>query len=362
MSGRPFIVYGVEQSYFTRKMTGYLDYKEIPWRLTRDGVRNEEARAVGWTGGMPPMATPEGDFMWDTTAMILYLEHRFPEPAVLPPDPVHRFLCFALEDFSDEWLYRPAVGTRWLYEENTRQGSWELGRSLSATAGLSGEQTQENVKGIMQGSIHELGATADNIEAWVEEVLKPWQRALAAHLAAHPHLFGGRPSLADFAVFGGNVAHFHSDPLCRRWCDEIAPAAVAHTHRVLEPHHQSFGDWLAPGEVPDTLITLLAETGRHYLPWVTKATSEGRADVGFASGARCTIDSTPFLDEARGVLLARYVELRSEALDAVLDRAGILDGFAGHVGEAGRVPGCTEPPRPALNQPFPAAPNPPPSS
>lgn len=38
-------------------------------------------------------------------------------------------------------------------------------------------------------------------------LLKPWQRALSAHLEAQPYLFGARPSLADFALFGGNAAH-----------------------------------------------------------------------------------------------------------------------------------------------------------
>ena len=41
-------------------------------------------------------------------------------------------------------------------------------------------------------------------------------RVLGAHLADRPYLLGGRPSLADFALFGANVAHYVNDPLCRR--------------------------------------------------------------------------------------------------------------------------------------------------
>ncbi len=36
--------------------------------------------------------------------MIHHLELRFPEPSVLPADPVRRFLCYVLEDAADEWL------------------------------------------------------------------------------------------------------------------------------------------------------------------------------------------------------------------------------------------------------------------
>ena len=59
-------LYGVEQSYFTRKMSGYLDYKQIPWRLKRFGGGDPEVRAAGWTGGIPAARTAEGEIMWDT--------------------------------------------------------------------------------------------------------------------------------------------------------------------------------------------------------------------------------------------------------------------------------------------------------
>jgi len=31
----PLTVYGANQSFFTRKITGYLDYKQLPWHLRR---------------------------------------------------------------------------------------------------------------------------------------------------------------------------------------------------------------------------------------------------------------------------------------------------------------------------------------
>jgi glutathione S-transferase len=348
------VLFGLDQSYFTRKMSGYLDYKGIPWRLKRFGGGSPEVLSAGWPGGIPAAKTADGEIMWDTTAMILHLEGRVPDPAVLPPDPVQRFLCFLLEDYSDEWLYRPAVGSRWLYPENTAQASWELARDLSVEFPLTGEQARTGVQGLMQGSIHRLGATAENIEAWIEEVLKPWQSALSAHLAGSPYLFGSRPSLADFAFFGGNAAHFVNDPLCRRWSDEVGPEVARHTHRLMEPDDQRFGDWAEAGAVPGTLIALLAEVGRLYLPWVARATGEGEAAVGFAAGVPGTIATTAFLTEARGVLLARYLELRSAALDAILAEAGILGWFAEHTDRAGEIPDPAEPPRPTLNQPYPA--------
>lgn len=349
-------LYGLQPSYFTRKMTGYLDYKRIPWRLKRFGGGSPEVRAAGWTGGIPAARTAQGEIMWDTTAMILHLEGRWPERSVIPPDPVRRFLCFLLEDFSDEWLYRPAVGTRWLVEENTRHGSWDIARDLSVEFPVSADQARQMVQGLMQGSIHKLGATAANIDAWVGEVLTPWQRAFSAHLEAQPCLFGARPSLADFAFFGGNAAHFVNDPACRRLSDEVGPAIVAHTHRLLEPDDAEFGAWHAPAELPETLVALLAEAGRHYLPWVARATVDGAAQVPFPGAAATRIESTGFLDDARGVLLARYVKARCPELDAVLDQAGILRWFVDYVDRASEIPDPAAVPRPALNQPYPASP------
>jgi glutathione S-transferase len=348
---RLYRVYGLMQSFFTRKITGYLDYKGIPWVLRRFGGFDPAVLAAGWPGGVPAVQAPDGAFMWDTTAIVHHLERRFPARAVLPDDPVQRFLCYAIEDFSDEWLYRPAVGSRWHYEANHSVGGWELARDIAADAPLSCDQAYAAVGAHVRASCPPLGVTEATIGAWVDEVLKPWQRVFAAHLATAPYLFGARPSLADFALFGGNAAHFVNDPLCRRWTEAEGPAVVEHTHRLLEPARQSFGDWMAV--VPETLIALLAEIGRLYLPWVSRAAIDGSAELVFSNGVRITIAATPFLVDARAVLLARYAALRSAALDATLERAGILRFFADFAERAGAIPDDREPPRPSLNRPFP---------
>ena len=73
---------------------------------------------------------------------------------------------------------------------------------------------------------------------------------LAAHVATHGYLLGGRPSLADFALFGGNVGHFVNDPVCRRWTEEAGPAVVPYTHALMSPRDRTFGAWLDAGSCP----------------------------------------------------------------------------------------------------------------
>jgi glutathione S-transferase len=345
-------VHGLTVSYFTRKVTGYLDYKRILWRLQPSVGVNLEARAAGWNGGIPVVTTPEGEMIWDSTAVILHLETRYPEPAVIPPDPVLGFLAYLLDDFSDEWFYRHAVGTRWLFEENKTSGSWDIAREGSLEVPGDIEATRKWVTEAMTACLPRLGTTPENIGAWINHSLLPWQRALAAHVQAHGYLLGGRPSLADFAFFGGNVGHFINDPVCRRLTEEAGQAVVTYTHALMTPQAGAFGEWFEVDDFPGTLIALLAEAGRHYLPWVAEATTAGSATVTFDDGVDANITTTNFLTEARGIMLARYLESRSSTLDDVLERAGILQYFADYTDQATTVPDPVPLPRPADNQPY----------
>jgi glutathione S-transferase len=351
-AGPAYRVYGMSQSFFTRKLEGALAYKGIPFRLLRFAGGCPEARAAGWPGGIPVVRTPDGEWAWDTTELLHHLETRFPEPALLPPDPLQRFLDAALEDFADEWLYRPAVGSRWFFEENARVGGFELARDAAHEIPVAGEQAFALVRAHVTASCAPFGVTQDNVKAWIHEVLRPWQRVLGTHLAARPYLFGERPALADFAVFGGCAAHFANDPLCRRWLDADAKAPVKHTQRLLEPEEQRFGAWAPPGDVPGTLVAVLAELGRQYLPWVSRAAQDGAAPLVFAGGEPVELAATPFLVNARRVLLARYAALRCDALDRVLERAGVLRFYADFAADAGELPDPRPVPRPRWNRPF----------
>ena len=355
-----YLVHGLTRSYFTRKVTGYLDYTDRPWRLTPmgpDPAGHPAAATAGWTGAIPVVDTPSGEPMWDSTSIIEHLDQSPDTPpahGVLPDDPTQRFLCYLLDDLSDEWHYRPAVGSRWCYEANTITAGWQIAEELAVHVPLPGAIVREMVVATMTASLDHIGIDVDQMDVWMSEVVTPWFAALGAHLdPSHGgYLFGNRPSLADFAVFGANAAHFVGDPFCRALVDEHGPAATAHTHRLRTPERQEIGDWSEPGEVPETLIAVIAEAGRHYLPWVAEATVHGSAVVELADGVETRIASSRFLEWARGVLLARYVELRSDELDGVLEQAGVLGYFADHVDQATAVPDTAALPRPGDNRPY----------
>jgi len=311
----PYLVHGLTRSYFTRKVVGYLDYTDRPWRLEPCPPNLHPAAAeAGWTGGIPVVAAPDGTLLWDSTMIIEHLGHDTPAShSVLPDDPTLRFVTYLIDDFSDEWLYRPAVGSRWSYPASVLPG---------------------------------------NIDAWMSEVLVPWFQVLDAHLRQTGYLFGDRPSLADFAVFGGNAAHFVGDPYCRELADAHGPGAVSHTHRLQQPQRQTFGEWIGDGTVSDPLLAVVAEAGRHYLPWVAQATVNGSASVDLGVGEVAEVASSAFLDNARGVMLGRYVAAKTPELDAVLEQAGVLHWFADYVDQAIAVPDTRAGAQPQVNRPY----------
>ncbi|MBT4487304.1 MAG: hypothetical protein HOK30_08250 [Rhodospirillaceae bacterium] len=74
----PDRIHGHTLSYFTRKLTGYMTYKGLPW-LQRTTTCPDHILTSAWPGGMPVVETPDGDIIWDTTAVILHLDHRYPD-------------------------------------------------------------------------------------------------------------------------------------------------------------------------------------------------------------------------------------------------------------------------------------------
>ena len=166
-------------------------------------------------------------------------------------------------------------------------------------------------------------------DSFVSEVLWPWMELLSTHFKTYPFLFGNRPSLADVAIFGGAAAHFAQDPLCRRWCDEKGPYLVAHTHRLLEngaefnernlqERQWKSYDWDPTTNMSNSMMAILTDAGRLYLPWVSKACVDGEAVLEFKSGIKVNIKPTPFLMESRQIMLARYEKLKSPKLKTQL--------------------------------------------
>ena len=125
-------VYGGDESYYTGKLEAYLRAKGIAYRLVPFSPRNLR-RAARYTGVMqaPQVERPDGSWLVDTTAIIDYVETVHAEPAIHPRSPSVRFISRLLEDFADEWLWRPAMHYRWSYPDSARLVSRWLAAHLT---------------------------------------------------------------------------------------------------------------------------------------------------------------------------------------------------------------------------------------
>ena len=114
----PLVVYGTTASYYTGKLEGYLRAKGVPYRLEPFNEANMR-RAAQHTGvvQVPQVECADGSWLVDTTLIIEHLERVRPEPAITPRDPAVAFVSRLIEDYADEWLWRPAMHYRWSFPE-----------------------------------------------------------------------------------------------------------------------------------------------------------------------------------------------------------------------------------------------------
>jgi len=75
-----------------------------------------EALAAG-VAQVPAKQLADDRWQTDNTPIINWLDERYQETAVIPSDPVTAFFSRLLEDYADEWLWRPAMHYRWDYTE-----------------------------------------------------------------------------------------------------------------------------------------------------------------------------------------------------------------------------------------------------
>jgi glutathione S-transferase len=99
------ILYGSSLSPFVRKVLAYAGEKGIELDLTpaTPGDPDPDFRAASPFGKMPGFR--DGDYLLaDSSAIIHYLEAKFPDPALIPAEPCARGKAIWFEEFADTIL------------------------------------------------------------------------------------------------------------------------------------------------------------------------------------------------------------------------------------------------------------------
>ena len=262
----PLTVYGPEVSYFTGKLEAVLRYMELPYRPVAKGP----VELAGPTGvaQVPGLQLADGRWLTDTTPIIAWLDERYPDRFVIPRDPVTGFFSRLLEDYADEWLWRPAMHYRWDYPE----GAQHLSRVLVDEAGRHIPLPGFVKRHLIRSRQRTLFTKGDGVTpaTWdhVEKVYLDSLAHLGAIFEVRPYLLGSRPSLADFGFFGPMFRHFAMDPPSARIMRETAPGVFEWVARVWNARASVTGGELL-GDVPDDWGPILDSVGAAYLPYLS---------------------------------------------------------------------------------------------
>lgn len=249
---------GAEVSYYSGKVRAYLRYKDIPFdevSATREVYRDVIIPRTG-VRFIPVLISADDVAIQDSTAIIDFLEQHHPTPSIYPSTPLQRLLALLLEVYCDEWLIIPAMHYRWNVPENREFAIREFGR-LSAPAASSEEQRAigEKLSGPFAGALPHLGVSATTREA-IEASYRVLLQDFDTHLESQPFLFGTRPSIGDFSLFGPLYAHLYRDPYSGRLMKQHAPRVAQWVERMNQPQPCS-GDFLAADDIPASLEPLL---------------------------------------------------------------------------------------------------------
>jgi glutathione S-transferase len=174
------ILYGSTMSPFVRKVAAYAAEKGIEIDLQPTGFPNftPEFRAASPFAKMPALV--DGDYhLADSSAIIHYLEAKYPEPELIPADPRERGRTIWFDEFADTLLF--ACGAKIFF--NKVVAPRFLGREGDLTAAETAERD-------------ELPPLLDYLEGAIPE---------------SGYLVGGRFTLADISVAGPFANFGHCD-------------------------------------------------------------------------------------------------------------------------------------------------------
>jgi glutathione S-transferase len=205
------ILYGSSMSPFVRKVLAYAAEKglELEHKPVGLGSEDPDFRACSPFRKIP--AFEDGDFrMCDSTAIIAYLEAKYPEPALIPAEPRDRARTVWFEEFADTIVM--AAGAKLFF--NRIVAPRFLGRPGDAAAADKAER-------------EELPPILDYLEAVVPD--------------AGGFLVGDSLTVADIAVASpfANFSYMDIAP----FTGGAYPRTLAYVQSILE--RPSFAGWIA---------------------------------------------------------------------------------------------------------------------
>jgi glutathione S-transferase len=203
------ILYGSSLSPYVRKVLAFAGEKGIELELQPTGFPNHSPEFLAASPFRKMPALRDGDFtLADSSAIVHYLEAKYPEPALIPSEPEQRGKTIWYEEFADTILV--ACGAKIFF--NRIVAPRFMGRPC-------------NEEEVQQAELNDLPPILEYLEKTVP--------------AEGGYLVGDRLTLADIAVAGPFANFRHTQT---RVCPDRYPRTVAYVDRILA--RPSLATWI----------------------------------------------------------------------------------------------------------------------
>lgn len=335
-------VYGSRVSYYTGKLEAYLRYKRIAYEPlpTPYGEAKMLREKVGAVQ-MPIVERDDGRWMSDTTPILLEIEREQPQPSILPADPAVGFIAALIEDYGDEWLWRPAMHYRWSYRRDRRFISDLLAEEVGGFMKLPHWFKRWRIAQRQFTNFVVKDCVNEVTRAHADQTYLNALDAMSAMLEHRPFLFGNAPSLADYGMMGPMFRHFGQDPTPADIMRARAPLVFEWVARMWRAAPVATPQFVS--EVPQDASALLREACEtHLVQLAANAEGVARGDAHFAANIQgCRYEKLPVsryrlwcLEQLRTGFAALGDEAKS-AVRALLPYAGADILWAGEIPASG---------------------------
>lgn len=267
---RSHILYGLPHSLYTGPARAYMRKAGVAFaeRSPRDPEFRQQVMPAIGRSIIPVLVTADGAIVQDSVDIIDHFEATGTALSAYPESPRQRFLAHLFQLFGSQGLLRAAMHYRWTYYP--AQAAF-----LDHAFGVSGAEDDPSRASMrkMQSYLPGLGVRPDTIPL-IEQGYEDLLAALEAHFRIHPYLFGGRPSIGDYGLFGPLFAHLGRDPVPADIMKRQAPATFRWIERLHAPDLDipdmpNADGWLSGDEIPPTLEAVVSEMGAEMGPEMT---------------------------------------------------------------------------------------------
>ncbi|WP_316398732.1 glutathione S-transferase N-terminal domain-containing protein [Bradyrhizobium sp. 33ap4] len=335
-------LYGVLGSPYAAKLRALLRYRQIPfdwvpagfdWAPSYYRVRPElsgiEPRII------PTLRFPDGSFHVDSTVIAYELEQLHSKRSIIPGDAGLAFLSDLIDDMGDEWVLKIAFHYRWGNEEDRNYTNRLILGEL-----LGGGVPQKTIvaaanefRDRQMSRMPLVGCTPLNAPL-IQKTYDIILDAIASLRERSAFLFGSRPSLGDFGLFGAMFT-CRNDPTPGGIMRRSSPGTLDWLY-ALDEGSGIEGDWVDPAAIDEGVKQLLRLAGDVYLPFLqaNETAVEYQASVVEMEALGFPFRQAPFKYQAKcfRVLRDKFRKLEGAARArtvSILEETGCLKAFVG---------------------------------